>query len=221
MTKSIRVVPAILTEDPSALETMVRQAETFTDYVQFDMMDGQFVPSRSITREHLAGLRTKLSWEAHIMVLRPEDYLESLRQAGAEKVVFHYEATSSPRAVISAARKLDLGVGLAVNPETPVSTILPLVSEVDSVLFLSVHPGFYGSQFIPEVLDKIVELRSAQPGVEIGIDGGLKESNIAQIARAGPGVIYVGSAIFLQPQPGESFRHLQSLAQEGSRHGTG
>ena len=221
MTKSIRVVPAILTEDHSALETMVRQAETFTDYVQFDMMDGQFVPSRSITREHLAGLRTKLSWEAHIMVLRPEDYLESLRQAGAEKVVFHYEATSSPRAVISAARKFGLGVGLAVNPETPVSTILPLVSEVDSVLFLSVHPGFYGSQFIPEVLDKIVELRSAQPGVEIGIDGGLKESNIAQIARAGPDVIYAGSAIFLQPQPGESFRHLQSLAQEGSRHGTG
>jgi len=221
MTKSIRVVPAILTEDPSALETMVRQAETFTDYVQFDMMDGQFVLSRSITREHLAGLRTKLSWEAHMMVLRPEDYLESLRQAGAEKVVFHYEATSSPRAVISAARKFGLGVGLAVNPETPVSTILPLVSEVDSVLFLSVHPGFYGSQFIPEVLDKIVELRSAQPGVEIGIDGGLKESNIAQIARAGPDVIYAGSAIFLQPQPGESFRHLQSLAQEGSRHGTG
>jgi len=221
MTKSIRVVPAILTEDHSALETMVRQAETFTDYVQFDMMDGQFVPSRSITREHLAGLRTKLSWEAHIMVLRPEDYLESLRQAGAEKVVFHYEATSSPWAVISAARKFGLGVGLAVNPETPVSTILPLVSEVDSVLFLSVHPGFYGSQFIPEVLDKIVEFRSTQPGVEIGIDGGIKESNIAQIARAGPDVIYVGSAIFLQPQPGESFRYLQSLAQEGSRHGTG
>ena len=221
MTKSIRVVPAILTEDPSALETMVRQTETFTDYVQFDMMDGQFVPSRSITREHLAGLRTKLRWEAHIMVLRPEDYLESLRQAGAEKVVFHYEATSSPRAVISAARKLGLGVGLAVNPETPVSTILPLVSEVDSVLFLTVHPGFYGSKFIPEVLDKIVEFRSAQPGVEIGIDGGIKESNIARIARAGPDVIYVGSAIFLQPQPGESFRHLQSLAQEGSRHGTG
>jgi len=221
MTKSIRVVPAILTEDPRALETMVRQAETFTDYVQFDMMDGQFVPSLSISREHLAVLRTKLSWEAHIMVLRPEDYLESLRQAGAQKVVFHYEATSSPREVISMARKLDLGVGLAVNPETPVSTILPLIGEIDSVLFLSVHPGFYGSQFIPEVLDKIVEFRSAQPDVEIGIDGGIKESNIAQVAQTGLDVIYVGSAIFVQPQPGESFRHLQSLAQEGSRHGTG
>ena len=220
MTKSIRVVPAILTEDPRALGTMVRQAETFTDYVQFDMMDGQFVPSRSIAREHLAGLRTKLSWEAHIMVLRPEDYLESLRQAGAQKVVFHYEATSSPREVISMARKLDLGVGLAVNPETPDFTILPLIGEIDSVLFLSVHPGFYSSQFIPEVLDKIIEFRSAQPSVEIGIDGGIKESNIAQVARARPDVIYVGSAIFLQPHPGESFRYLQSLAQEASRHGT-
>ena len=136
-------------------------------------------------------------------------------------MVFHYEATSSPREVISMARKLDLGVGLAVNPETSVSTILPLIGKIDSVLFLSVHPGFYGSQFIPEVLDKIVELRSTQTGVEIGIDGGIKEGNIAQIARARPDVIYVGSAIFLQPQPGESFRHLQSLAQEASRHGTG
>ncbi len=221
MIKSIRVVPAILTEDPRALETMVRQAETFTDYVQFDMMDGQFVPSLSITRGHLAGLRTTLSWEAHIMVLRPEDYLEPLRQAGAQKVVFHYEATSSPRQVISLARKLDLGVGLAVNPETPLYAICPLVSEVDSVLFLSVHPGFYGSQFLPEVLDKIVEFRNTQPDVEIGIDGGIKEGNIAQVARTGLDVIYVGSAIFLQPQPAESFRHLQSLAQEGSRHGTG
>jgi len=185
------------------------------------MMDGQFVPSRSITREHLTGLSLKLSWEAHNMVLRPEDYLESLGQAGAQKVIFHYEATSSPREVISLARKLGLGVGLALNPETPVATIFPLVGEVDSVLFLSVHPGFYGSQFLPEVLDKIVEFRSAQPDVEIGIDGGIKEGNITQVARTGLDVIYVGSAIFLQPQPGESFRHLQSLAQEGSRHGIG
>ena len=218
MAKLSRVVPAILTEDPRALETMVRQAETFTTYVQFDIMDGQFVPSRSITWEHLAGLPMKLSWEAHLMVLRPEDYLEGFRQAGAQKVLFHYEATPSPREVISLARNLDLEVGLAVNPDTPLSTILPLASELDSVLFLSVHPGFYGSQFIPEVLDKIVEFRSARPGVEIGIDGGIKEGNIAQVAQAGVDVIYVGSAIFLQPQPGESFRHLQALAEEGSQH---
>lgn len=218
MAKLSRVVPAILTEDPRAMETMVRQAETFTTYVQFDIMDGQFVPSRSITLEHLAGLPMKLSWEAHLMVQYPEKYLEGFRQAGAQKVLFHYEATPSPREIISLARNLNLEVGLAVNPETPVSTIIPLAGEVDSVLFLSVHPGFYGSQFVPEVLDKIIEFRSARPGVEIGVDGGIKEGNIAQVAQAGADVIYVGSAIFLQPQPSESFRRLQALAEEGSQH---
>ena len=221
MARLSKVVPAILTDDPKALDTMVRQVESFTTYMQFDIMDGQFVPSRSITAEHLAALHMKLSWEVHLMVQRPEDYLESFRKAGAQKVVFHYEATSSPEEVIFQARKLSLEVGLAVNPETPVSVIYPLVSKVDSVLFLTVNPGFYGSPFIPEVLDKAVELRSTQPNLEIGVDGGIKESNIAQIAQLGIDVIYVGSAVFLQPNPGESFRHLLALAQEGSRHRSG
>lgn len=218
MTKPGRVVPAILTEDPKALATMVHQAESFTTYVQFDIMDGHFVPSRSITHEHLAALPTKLSWEAHLMIEHPEAHLEDFRQAGAQKVVFHYEATPSPREVISRARGLGLEVGLAVNPETAVATILPLVSEVDSVLFLTVHPGFYGSQFLPEVLEKVPELRRTQSKIEIGVDGGIKESNITQVAQAGVDVIYVGSAIFLQPQPGESFSRLLAMAQEGSRH---
>ena len=143
--------------------------------------------------------------------------MEGFRQAGAQKIVFHYEAVSSPREVISLVRNLGLGVGLAINPETPVSDILSLASEVDSVLFLSVYPGFYGSKFIPEVLDKVMEFRSARPGMEIGIDGGVKEGNIAQIAQAGVDVIYVGSAILSQPQPRESFRHLLALAQESSQ----
>jgi len=214
----IQLVPAILTKDPKALETMVRQAETFTNYVQLDIMDGQFVPSQSISHEHLACLHIKLSWEAHLMVQHPENYLEDFRQAGAHRVVFHYEATPSPQEVISLARNIGLEVGLAINPETPVSAILSLTNEVDSVLFLSVHPGFYGSKFIPKVLDKVVELHNARPDLETGIDGGVKESNIARIARSGVNAIYVGSAIFLQPQPGESFNHLLTLAQKGSRH---
>ena len=218
MARPVKVVPAILTDDPKALETMVRQAERFTNYMQFDIMDGQFVPSRSITCEHLAALPTKLSWEAHLMVENPGDYLDGFQRAGAQKVVFHYEATSSPERVISLARNLSLGIGLAANPETPVSIIQTLASKVDSILFLTVEPGFYGSRFIPEVLNKVAELHSIQPDIEIGIDGGVKEGNIAQIARAGVDVIYVGSAIFLQPQPAESFSRLLVLAQEGSQH---
>ena len=216
MSGSVRVVPAILTDDPKALETMARQAETFTDYVQFDIMDGKFVPSRSIGYEQIANLPMKLGWEVHLMVEKPEDYLEGFKQAGAQRIVFHYEATPSPGDVISLVRGFGLEVGLAINPETPVSAILPLSGEVDSLLFLSVNPGFYGSKFIPEVLDKIAELRSAQPGIEIGIDGGIKEGNIARVAQAGVDVIYVGSAIFMQSQPGESFRHLLNLVEEGA-----
>ena len=214
MTRLTQVVPAILTNDPVALETMIRQAESFTNYVQLDIMDRQFVPSRSITWKHLANLPIKLGWEAHLMVLRPEEYLPRFHQAGARKVIFHYEATSSPQEVIARARELGLGVGLAVNPETTASTIIPLADEVDSVLLMTVNPGFYGSKFVPEVMDKVAELRKARPDMEIGADGGAKESNITQIARAGVDIIYVGSAIFLQPQPGESFRRLQALAQE-------
>lgn len=213
MNRPVRLVPAILTEDPKTLETMIRLAETFTDYVQVDVMDGQFVPSRSISWADMESLPMKLNWEVHLMVQHPEEYLAGFRRAGAQKAIIHYEASQTPQKVIATARTLGLEAGLAVNPETPVSAILSLVDEVDSVLFLSVNPGFYGSQFIPEVLAKVAELRRMRPEIEIGVDGGIKEANITEVAKSGVNVIYVGSAVFLQPQPGESYRRLLALAQ--------
>ena len=213
MSKNIRTVPAILTDDPETLKKLVSQTETFTGYAQFDIMDGQFVPSRSITCEDIVSLATKLTWEAHIMVLHPETYLQNFGQAGAQKIVFHYEATPSPEEVISLIKNLGMEAGLAVNPETPVSAITPLVNDLDSVLFLSVNPGFYGARFIPEVLDKLIAFRRDHPDMETGIDGGIKEVNIAEIACTGVDVIYIGSAVFLQPDPAESYRKLTALAE--------
>jgi ribulose-phosphate 3-epimerase len=195
---------------------MFRQAETFTSYVQLDIMDGQFVPSHSVSSEDLSGLNTRLKWEVHLMVNRPEDVMDDYCQAGAFRAVFHYEAAARPSEVIRQARALGMEVGLAINPETPVSAVTPLLSEVDSVLLLSVNPGFYGSPFIPEVLDKVAGLRAARPDLEIGVDGGIKETNILAVARMGVDVICVGSAVFLQPDPAASFRRLQSLADEAS-----
>lgn len=215
MVKDVRMVPAILTDDPAVLEKLVRQTEQFTDYAQFDIMDGQFVPSRSVSCIQIAALKMRLTWEAHLMVLHPENFLEEFHRAGAQKIVFHYEATPSPGKIIRLVRNLGMKAGLAVNPETPITAIIPLVNRLDSVLFLSVNPGFYGAKFIPEVLEKIVAFRKAYPEMEIGIDGGIKESNIAQIARSGVDVIYVGSAIFLQPQPAASYHRLTALARSG------
>lgn len=217
MDKPIQIVPAILTDDPTALKSMVRQAETFANWVQFDIMDSQFVPSWSITDRHIARLKTKLGWEAHLMVQHPEQYIAGFQQAGAGRVIFHYEATASPREVIALGRSLNIKVGLAVNPDTPVSKITPLADEVDCVLFMSVHPGFYGSAFIPEVLDKLTGFRLSYPDIEIGIDGGINGYNIARVARAGVNSICIGSAIFCQPNPAESYHRLQKIALEARK----
>lgn len=217
MNRLASIVPALLTDDPGIFEKLVRQTESFTDYAQFDIMDGEFVPSTSITVSDIVALDTRLRWEAHLMVMYPEDHIEAFHRAGAEKIVFHFEATPNPLAAVARARQIGVKVGLAVNPESRISEILPLVPAVDSVLFLTVHPGFYGAKFLPEVMDKVAELRYYLPKVEIGVDGGIKEDNVAEVARLGADVIYVGSAISLQPDPAASFQRLQELAQEGSR----
>jgi ribulose-phosphate 3-epimerase len=216
MAKLIRIIPAILTEDSEALARMVRQAEAFCDYVQFDIMDGRFVPSYSIGCADIAALRPKLKWEAHLMVAEPASYLTEFREAGASRVVFHYEASPAPEEVIGLVKGLGLEVGLALNPETPVSAVSSWLAQLDSILLLTVNPGFYGSAFIPEVLDKVAELRRVCPEIEIGVDGGIKDGNVARVARTDVDAICVGSAVFLQPQPAESYRHLLALAQTGS-----
>jgi len=212
MSRFFRVVPAILTDDEHKLSGMLQQAATFTDYVQIDIMDGKFVPSHSITWEQIRDVPQTLRWEVHLMVEQPEKQLASFKQAGAFKAIFHFEAATNPGRVITRARELGLAVGLAINPETAIEQILSLTSEVDSVLFLSVHPGFYNAKFIPEVLDKITVLRQLCPQLELGIDGGIKDNNINAVAKKGVNEICVGSAIFMQPDPGTSYRKLLSLA---------
>jgi len=216
MARTIRTVPAILTDNTATLEKLVRQAESFTDSAQFDLMDGRFVPSNSINCNDIAALKTTLKWEVHLMVLQPEDCLETFQKAGAQKIVFHYEAVASPEKIIGLVRNLGMKVGLAVNPETPIASFKHLIPDVDSVLFMAVNPGFYGAKFIPEVLEKIADFRRTYFKTEIGIDGGIKENNIAEIARSGIDVIYIGSAIFLQPNPAAAYRRLTELAQSGA-----
>jgi ribulose-phosphate 3-epimerase len=215
MTRQIRIVPAILTDNALILEKLVRQAESFTDYAQVDVMDGKFVPSYSVTCTQVAEVKIKMAWEAHLMVLQPEDCLGDFYRAGAGKIVFHYEATPDPRKIIRQIRKLGARAGLAVNPETEIAAFSPLVKDVDSVLFLAVHPGFYGAAFIPEVLDKIRDFRKKYPEVETGIDGGVKEDNIVEIAESGVDDICIGSALFRQPDPAAAYRRLQALVKAG------
>jgi len=212
MTSSIKVIPAVLTDNPEKLTQMAQQSAAFTDYVQIDFMDGKFVPSMSIKPEQITGIPQNLEWEAHIMIEKPINFLESYKKAGAKKVIFHFEATPSPVMVISEARRLGLSVGLAVNPDTSNGEVLPYLAEIDSLLYMSVYPGFYGAKFIPEVLKKVKQMRRANPELIIGLDGGVKENNIAEIAQSGVDEIFVGSAIFMQPDMAAAYRKLVTLA---------
>ena len=201
----MRIVPAILTDKLDDFRNMLDIAKGFTDYVQVDFMDGVFVPSKSMSLDALMGVKIPLDMEAHLMVKDPNAYLASLKSIGAKKVILHFEADPDPEKVISNVRGLDMEVGLAINPKTAISEFQSLVPHVDSFLFLSVDPGFYGSPFIPGVLDEVKRFRAQFPSAFIGIDGGISLDNIKKVKAAGVDYACVGSRIFLQPDPEESY----------------
>jgi ribulose-phosphate 3-epimerase len=209
----MKIVPAILTDNSQNLKRMLGQAETFTAFVQIDFMDGDFVPSKSIGPEDLAEIEMRIGWEAHLMVKDPIGYLSSLNKVGLKRVIFHWEADSHRESIVSAIRDLGLAVGLAINPETALSQFANVVPNIDSVLFLSVHPGFYGSPFVEEVLEKIREFRSRFPSVVIGIDGGVALDNIQRLKALKMDYACVGSRIFRHDDPRKSYEEFAKAAE--------
>ncbi len=208
------VVPSILTDDAASLSSMARSVERFADYVQIDFMDGIFVPSHSVNLSDVAALNLRIPWEAHLMVEKPQEWLRAASEAGASKVIFHLEASGDFLKLASDALALRLRVGLAVNPETPAAAALPLLQAglAESLLFLSVHPGYYGRPFIPKVLEKIADFRRITLEAVLGIDGGINESNLADVVRSGADVAYVGSGILMVPDPASAFHSFHTLA---------
>ncbi len=208
-----RVVPAVLSNDPLTLRALIAQAQGFSRWLQLDIMDGFFVPASSVGLEDMLKVHPRVDWEAHLMVCRPEEYFIALAQEGARRIIFHLEAVQEPLETAVRLRALGIEVGLAVNPDTPVSAIDEnLAAVVDYVLFMSVYPGFYGKPFIPQALEKVKVFKLHHPDVAVGVDGGIKMDNIALAAQAGADEICVGSAIFAARNPAESYRRLTEAA---------
>jgi ribulose-phosphate 3-epimerase len=211
-----RVIPAILTDDTAVLKRMVLLAQGFAPWVQFDIMDGLFVPSHSLNIDDIAHLNPQFEWEAHLMVRTPSKYIEGFMLAGAKRVIFHYESVASPLDMAKDIQSMGIEAGLAFNPDTPVSVINKTISDnLDLVLLMSVYPGYYGKPFLPDTLDKIKGIRSRFPDLTIGLDGGIKQDNIRDAARAGADEICVGSAILGSKNPVESYQKLLELANKG------
>lgn len=205
----MKIVPSILTDQLEQLRDILKTAERFADYVQIDFMDGLFVPSKGVLPQDMNSITTVLAREAHLMVEKPEEYLNDLKLLGFTRIIFHCEANTHPRGIIRRIKEQGMEAGMAINPETESSRLENFVSQLDSVLFLSVSPGFYGSPFIPSVLQKIGKFRERHPTMVIGIDGGVALDNISEIKSLGVNYACVGSRIFLSEDPVGSYREFE------------
>ncbi|MEP6681377.1 MAG: ribulose-phosphate 3-epimerase [Chloroflexota bacterium] len=203
MSGGAQISASILNADFSQLGGEVERAATGgVDSVHLDVMDGHFVDNISFGSVVVEALRphTTLPFHSHLMISRPLRYVDRFADAGSDLIVFHVEADDEADLVIEAIRRADRRPGIALNPETPAEAVLPYLDAVDLLLVMTVHPGFGGQPFIPEVLPKLAWLRDEADrrglALPIAVDGGVKLDTIGAVHAAGGDVMVTGSALY-------------------------
>ncbi len=195
------VLPSLLLCDFGDLKTEIaRLDQAGTKVLHLDVMDGNFVPNLTYGMPIVEGLRrhTQMPLDVHLMINNPLQYVQPMVDAGADLLTFHIEAVDDPGAVVDGIRKAGVGVGVALNPDTPLSALDECINKVDMVLVMSVNAGFGGQSFQPVALEKIKQLRASHPDLLIQIDGGINNDTISSARAAGCDLFVVGSAIFKQ-----------------------
>ena len=195
----IEVVPSILSADPGRLAEQVKEAEAAgADRIQVDVMDGHFVPNLTFGPLIVEAVRkaTSLPIEAHLMIERPELFLEAFAKAGAGLIEVQVEATKSLYRTVQTIKELGAQAGVAINPATPVDDLREILPYVDLVNVMTVEPGFGGQKFIPHSPEKIRRLRSISADVEIEVDGGIDARSAPLVVAAGATVLVAGSSVF-------------------------
>jgi len=196
---SIIIAPSVLSANLGKLQEEVESIEPFADWIQIDVMDGQFVDNLSFGAPVIKNLQTKLLIDAHLMVEDPQERIEEFLDAGAKHITFHAEAVQESNArkdLIKVIRDGGATVGIAINPETPLSEVEDMLSEVDLLLVMSVHPGFGGQEFIDDVLEKVSAARAKFPDLMIQMDGGVDDQTAPKCIAAGANNLVAGSFIF-------------------------
>jgi ribulose-phosphate 3-epimerase len=199
----IRIAPSILTADFGRLAEQIRAAEEGgCDLFHLDVMDGHFVPQLSFGPSVVEAVRaaTSLPLEVHMMVERPHEHFEPFAQAGAMRLVFHYEAEGDPGEHIARVHAAGCEAGIAINPETPPEALTPWLPTLDEIVVMLIRPGRGGQEMMPEHLAKVGDLRGrlAALGRElpIEVDGGVKAHNARACVEAGATVLVAGSAVY-------------------------
>ena len=202
----VRVAPSLLSADFACLGDDIDRVRRQADLLHVDVMDGHFVPNLTIGPPVVASIRkhTDAFLDCHLMITDPAEYLEAFASAGADSCSVHVEVGHTAE-LIALTRRLGMRVGLAVNPETPIEDCLPWLDRIDMLLVMSVHPGFGGQHFMPEVVPKVqraAEVARAE-GLELAIevDGGIDAETAPVMTLAGADTLVAGSAIFGHPDP--------------------
>ena len=201
--KKIQISPSILSADFSQLGKEIKRLEDGgADMIHVDVMDGHFVPNLTIGPPVIKALRKQCSiqFDVHLMISPVHKYIEAYADAGADIITIHPEATDNLEASILKIKELNKKVGVSLNPESKIDLIFDLLHKIDLVLIMSVNPGFGGQKFIPEVLDKIKELKKIQSEknitFDIEIDGGINFDNCKIAIEAGANILVSGTTVF-------------------------
>lgn len=218
MSATVQIAPSILTIDYGRMAEQIGAAEAAgADLWHLDVMDGHFVPPITFGDNIVAAVRrlSALPIEVHMMVANPADQFGALAEAGADRLIFHLEATSDlddARALITAARALDREVGVAISPETPAVALRPLIESIDEVVVMLIKPGWGGQQMNEELLEKVAAVRSLDDGrLRVEVDGGVKAHNAGRCIDAGADTLVAGSAVFNPDQtPAEALGELRA-----------
>ena len=214
--KNILIAPSILSANFSKMgEEISRMEKAGADLIHCDVMDGLFVPNITFGPKMVADIRavTNLPLDVHLMIDKPERYVEHFIKAGANYLTIHYEATNELIPTLKKIRECGVKSGAVISPDTPVAVLKGVLQYCDMVLLMSVYPGFGGQKFIEKSIPRLIELKGLaqkeNPSILIEIDGGVTLDNAKQIADAGAEVLVAGNTVFSSCDPSETIKQLK------------
>jgi ribulose-phosphate 3-epimerase len=209
MARPIQIAPSVLPADFARLgEEVVALEKAGVDLIQWDVMDGQFVPNLTFGPDVIAAARSwvDVPFEAHLMVLTPDVMAARYVEAGCRRLIVHAEATTHLHRTLGAIRELGASAGVALNPATPASAVAHVLDLVELVLVMTVNPGWGGQQYLASMEPKIAEVRrmvtaaGRADAIDVEVDGGIGPDTIAAAAAAGANVLVAGSALYRDPE---------------------